>query len=391
MIERVEHPGKELFSPARRVGELLAQKLRKDPHFYFFSPDETTSNKLDAVFDIQARAWGNLEKKSWDLPESENGHIIEMLSENVLFSVMTGHLTNGEQAMMGSYEAFFSVITAQILQQIKFIKQTKRAEWREPLPAVNLLSTSTCWRQDHNGFTHQSPALIAQLLSLPSNLANCIFPVDDVAAEAAFNFMLESKSVVNLTTFNKNDAPRYIDSNHAKFQFDNGGASIYQFVSDKNPDIVFTAAGDIPTRETLEAIKILREDLPILKMRFVGINALSYRAIGTTNNKLSQKKFNEMFTSVCPIIANFHSYPETLENILENYTERRRLRVHGFNEEGSTTTPFEMLRRNAASRYDLAIDVASALGRTKLVKKYCDILDMNHRYAIEHGEDLIKI
>ena len=390
MIERVEHPGKELFSPARRVGELLAQKLRKDPHFYFFSPDETTSNKLDAVFDVQARAWGNLEKKSWDLPESENGHIIEMLSENVLFSVMTGHLTNGEQAMMGSYEAFFSVITAQVLQQIKFIKQTKRAEWREPLPAVNLLSTSTCWRQDHNGFTHQSPALIAQLLSLPSNLANCIFPVDDVAAEVAFNFMLESKNVVNLTTFNKNDAPRYIDSNHAKFQFDNGGASIYQFASDKNPDIVFTAAGDIPTRETLEAIKILREDLPILKMRFVGINALSYRAIGTTDNKLSQEKFNEMFTNVCPIIANFHSYPETLENILENYTERRRLRVHGFNEEGSTTTPFEMLRRNAASRYDLAIDVAEILGRTKLVEKYRDILDMNHQYVVEHGEDLIK-
>ena len=390
MIERVEHPGKELFSPARRVGELLAQKLREDPHFYFFSPDETTSNKLDAVFDVQERAWGNLEKKSWDLPESENGHIVEMLSENVLFSVMTGHLTNGEQAMMGSYEAFFSVITAQILQQIKFIKQTKRVRWREPLPAVNLLSTSTCWRQDHNGFTHQSPALIAQLLSLPSNLANCIFPVDDVAAEAAFNFMLESKNVVNLTTFNKNDAPRYIDYNHAKFQFDNGGASIYQFASDKKPDIVFTAAGDIPTRETLEAIKILREDLPILKMRFVGINALSYRAIGTTNNKLSQEKFNEMFTNACPIIANFHSYPETLENILENYTERRRLRVHGFNEEGSTTTPFEMLRRNAASRYDLAIDVAEILGRTKLIEKYRDILDMNHRYAVEHGEDLIK-
>ena len=391
MIERVEHPGKELFSPARKIGELLAQKLREDPHFYFFSPDETTSNKLDAVFDVQERAWGSLEKKSWDLPESENGHIIEMLSENVLFSVMTGHLTNGEQAMMGSYEAFFSVITAQILQQIKFIKQTKQAEWREPLPAVNLLSTSTCWRQDHNGFTHQSPALIAQLLSLPSNLANCIFPVDDVAAEAAFNFMLESKNVVNLTTFNKNDAPRYIDSNHAKFQFDNGGASIYQFASDKNPDIVFTAAGDIATRETLEAIKILREDLPILKMRFVGINALSYRAIGTTDNKLSQEKFNEMFTDTCPIMANFHSYPETLENILENYTERRRLRVHGFNEEGSTTTPFEMLRRNAASRYDLAIDVASALGRTKLVEKYRDVLDMNHRYTVEHGEDLIKI
>ena len=312
-----------------------------------------------------------------------------MLSENVLFSVMTGHLMNGEPAMMGSYEAFFPIITAQLLQQIKFIKQSRGATWRSDLPAVNLLSTSTCWRQDHNGYTHQSPALISTLLSLPSNLANCIFPVDDVAAEEAFNFMLESKNVVNLTTFNKIDEPRYIDSHHAKFLFDNGGASIYGFASDENPDFVFAAAGDIPTKETLEAIKILREDLPELKFRFVGINALSYRAIGTTDNKLSKEKFYELFTERKPIIANFHGYPETLENILENYTERGRLRVHGYNEEGSTTTPFEMLRRNRASRYDLAIDVASVRGKADLVEKYYDMMNQNHDYAVENGIDLI--
>lgn len=184
--------------------------------------------------------------------------------------------------------------------------------------------------------------------------------------------------------------PRYIDSHHAKFQFENGGASVYRFISDEDPDIVLAAAGDIPTRETIEAIKILREDLPALKMRFVGINALSYRAIGTTENKLTREKFMELFTESNPIVANFHGYPETLENILENYTERRRLRVHGFNEEGSTTTPFEMLRRNAASRYDLAIDVAEVLGRTKLAEKYKEILERNHEHAVKYGEDLIK-
>ena len=315
-----------------------------------------------------------------------------MLSENVLFSTMTGHLLNGERAMMASYEAFFSIITSQILQHIKFMKQAKGVKFRGDLPAVNLLSTSTCWRQDHNGFTHQSPALISQLLALPSNMANCIFPVDDVAAEEAFNFMLKSKNVVNLTTFNKSEIPRYIDSYHAKFLFDNGGASIYQFTSDKEaePDFVLTAAGDIPTRESLEAIRILREDLPDIKLRFVGINALSYRAIGTTDNKLSREKFIELFTEKCPILANFHGYPETLETILENYTDRRRLRVHGFNEEGSTTTPFEMLRKNMASRYNLAMDVAVALGRDKLAEKYRDILENNHRYAVKYGQDLIK-
>lgn len=390
MIDRVDRPGLEYYSPAKRIGELLARELVKNPRFYFFSPDETTSNRFDEVFEVEKRAWG-LKADENDLPEGPDGRIIELLSENVLFSVMTGHLTNGEQAMMGSYEAFYSVITSQILQHIKFMKRSAEIRWRGEMPAVNLLSTSTCWRQDHNGFTHQSPALISQLLSLPSNLANCIFPVDDVAAEEAFNFMLNSRGVVNLTTFNKIEEPRYIDSHHAKFLFDNGGASIYQFASDEEePDFVLTAAGDIATREALEAVRILREDLPDIKLRFVGINALSYRAIGTVDNKLSREKFNELFTEKCPILANFHGYPETLETILENYTDRRRLRVHGFNDEGSTTTPFEMLRRNMASRYNLAMDVAKALGRDKLAEKYRDILENNHRYAVKYGQDLIK-
>ncbi len=388
-VEFVPEPGKEKFSSAEKIGELLANEFKRDPHFYFFSPDETTSNRFDKVFEVEKRAWA-LKTENWDLPESENGRIIEMLAENVLFSLMTGHLMNGEQAMMGSYEAFFSIITAQLLQQMKFIKQAKRVAWREALPAVNLLSTSTCWRQDHNGFTHQSPALISTLLSVPSNLANCLFPVDDVAAEENFHFMLNSRNVVNLTTFNKNEMPRYIDSHHANFQFVNGGASIFEFISDKNPDYVLTAAGDIVTHETIEAIKILKEDLPKVRIRFVGINALSYRAIGTTRNKLSREKFLEMFTKDKPILANFHGYPETLENILENYTERRRLRVHGFNEEGSTTTPFEMLRKNMASRYDLAIDIAKVEKREDLVSKYQAILEQNHLHALEYGEDLIK-
>ena len=380
----------EMYSPAKAFGKLLAEEFKKNPSFYFFSPDETTSNKFDQIFNVEKRAWAILEQKEWDLPESADGRIIEILSENVLFSVMTGHLNNGEQAMMGSYEAFYSVVASQILQQIKFIKQSKLVPWREPMPAVNLLSTSTCWRQDHNGFTHQSPALISTLLTSPSNLANCIFPVDDVAAEETYHFMMNSRDVVNLTTFNKVDEPRYIDHDHAKFQFDNGGASIFGFASENNPDFILTAAGDIPTHEALEAIDILKSDMPNIRFRFVGINALSYRAIGTTENKLSKEKFDEMFTTDKYIIANFHGYPETLETILENYADRWRIRVHGFIEEGSTTTPFEMLRRNGASRYDLAIDIATICGRVDLVMKYQKVLEENHAHAVNFGEDLIK-
>ena len=377
-----------LYSPAKRIGELLAAEFKKNPHFYFFSPDETTSNKFDQIFNVEKRAWA-MPTKTWDLPEGEDGRIVEMLSENVLFSVMTGHLMNGEPAMMGSYEAFFPIITAQLLQQIKFIKQAKEVSWRAPMPAANLLSTSTCWRQDHNGYTHQSPALISTLLSVPSNLANCIFPIDDVAAEVTYNFMINSTNVVNLATFNKIDEPRYLNKEQAEQEIKDG-ATIYEFISDPEPDIVFTAAGDLVAKEMVEAIKILKEDLPEVKIRLVYINSLSYRAIGTTENKLSAEKFAEMFTKDKPIIANFHGYPETLENILENYTIRGRLRVHGYNEEGSTTTPFEMLRRNVASRYDITTDVAKLYDRDDLILKYQETLAKNHAYALEHGEDMIK-
>ena len=375
-----------LYSPAKKIGELLAKEFKKNSHFYFFSPDETTSNKFDQVFEVEKRAW-NMPIKTWDLPESPDGRIVEMLSENVLFSVMTGHLMNGEPAMMGSYEAFFPIITAQLLQQMKFIKQSKEVEWREPMPAVNLLSTSTCWRQDHNGYTHQSPALISTLLSVPSNLANCIFPIDDVAAEVAYDFMMNSTNVVNLTTFNKIDEPSYLDKVQAEKAMQDG-AVILEDVSE--PDIIFAAAGDLVTKEMIEAAKIIKKDFPELKIRFVYINTLSYRAIGKTSNKLGQEKFNQFFTADKPIIANFHGYPATLEGILENYTYKGRLRVHGFCEEGSTTTPFEMLRRNAASRYDIAIDVAKLYRRNDLVQKYQKAIDDNHAYAIEHGEDMVE-
>jgi len=375
-------------SSAKRIGELLKQEMINDPHFYFFSPDETTSNKFTAMYDVESRAW-DLPVKEWDLPESPKGRIVEMLSENVLFSTMMGHLMNGEQAMMGSYESFFPIVASQLLQQIKFIKQSKAVEWRPSLPAVNLLSTSVCWRQDHNGFTHQSPALISTLLSVPSDLVNCIFPPDATVADAAFKFMLASRDVVNFTTFDKNELPVYFDEQIAGSLFEGTGAIIYEPLSDDDPDFILAAAGDIATREAMEAVKILKQDLPGLKIRLVIINALSYRAIGTTEHKMTREQFNEMFTANCPIVASFHGYPAALETIFEKYTDSWRLRVHGFSEEGSTTTPFEMLRKNASTRFDLAIDVAKALKFDQLVEKYRRALSDNHAHAIEFGEDLI--
>lgn len=398
--DKIENPGAESFSPARQIGKLLALEMQKDPHLYLFSPDETTSNRLDAVYDVSARAF--LEDiKIWDLPESAKGRIIELLSENTLFAMQAGHvLGNKEQAFMTSYEAFFQIISSQILQHLKFLKQVEEADWRkdaegnsEYFPAMNLLSTSTCWRQDHNGFSHQSPALISTLLAVPSGRVNCLFPVDDVAATAAFDFMLSSSNVVNLTTFNKSPEPRWIDKNHARFQLENGGASVLGFASNcddfAEPDYVFTGAGDIAMREVIYATKILNEDLPEVKIRTVNIAALSYNQIGTTKNPLSFETFTHYFGQRNAIVANFHGYPETLKSILMHYTDPIRIRAHGFSEQGSTTTPFEMLALNHASRYDLALEVVRDLNREDLVVKYESLIGLNRQHAKELGTDIL--
>lgn len=437
MPERLANPGGERFSPAVQIGELLRKEMISDKTLYLFSPDETTSNKLDAVYKEQARAWV-MPTKAWDLPESANGRIVELLSENVLFSTMVGHILGSkEPAFMTSYESFFEIIASQLIQHLKFLKQVDETEWRKKsktveigqatiggkdvevvaevgrdekadyFPAVNLLSTSTCWRQDHNGFSHQSPALISTLLNVPSNYVNCLFPVDDVAATATFDFMLSSHNVVNLTTFNKTEEPRWIDRNHAKFQLENGGASIFGFASDgdeplygeelrggtnvNQPDLIFTAAGDIATRETLAAIRMIREDTLGVRVRFVGIAALTHGAIGTTECKLSQKTFDAYFGQSLPIVANFHGYAETLKSILGNYTDARRVHAHGFSENGSTTTPLEMLRMNGVSRFDIAADAAETIGRSDLAMKYRGQAAANAAFARESGEDSLEL
>ena len=388
-IPQLDRPGQTLSSSAQVFGALIKQELKSNPNFYLFSPDETTSNRLSAVYETAARAWANLPTLAQDLPSSVDGHIIELLSENVLFATMQGHLFAAKPAIMTSYEAFFAIITSQIIQHLKFLDQSIKTSWRPAYPAANLLSTSTCWRQDHNGFSHQSPALISTLLAHPGQNVNCLFPVDDVAAHAAYRFMLSSQNVVNLTTFNKIKQPRWLDSHQARQELKNG-ASIFKFISDENPDIIFTAAGDIPVRESIYAMQLLRHSLPNLKLRFVNLAALTHNAIGTTNSKLDQSTFDQYFGTTQPIIANFHAYPDTLKQILSNYTDPSRITAHGFIEQGSTTTPFEMLSLNQTSRYHLAISAAKLLNQPDLITSYQNILKQNSIYAQKHGVDRVS-
>ena len=382
----IEYPGEDGCSIAKTFGEGLRTEMEKHDDFYFFSPDETTSNRLSEVYVASDRAWMR-DVEPWDMHLSKDGRVIEMLSENVLFAVLAGHILSGGRGCMTSYEAFLPIISSQLDQHLKFLKQAKEASWRPRYQALNILSTS-CWqRQDHNGFTHQNPAIISNLLTKPSNEVNCLFPIDDVAGVATWEFMTRSKDVVNLTTYNKNETPRWIDINHARFQLTNGGASIFQFASDDNPEIIVCGIGDIPTTEALEGIKLAKQEAPELRVRYVGVAALSYGAIGTTENKLRPNDFNDYFTPDKPIIINFHGYTETAFSIFSHYASPYRLDIHGYEDQGSTTSPMDELARNHCSRYDIAASILERSGRYGFMHKYQDIVLENARYASQFGID----
>lgn len=386
LLTEIANPGAEKCNIARAFGGFLYDEFQKTKDFYFFSPDETTSNKLAQVYDATDRAWMR-EIKPWDKALSDDGRVVELLSENTLFAVLAGHILSGGHGVLASYESFLPIVSSQLDQHLKFLKQSKEVDWRPPYAALNIISTS-CWqRQDHNGYTHQNPSLLTSALAKPCNLVNCLFPIDDISAAAAWEFMQKSENVVNITTYNKLDCPRWIDINHARFQYDNGGASIFGFASDDNPEVIVSAVGDIPTNESLEAIKLVKNELPELRVRFVGIAALSYGAIGTTENKLSQTTFYEYFTTDKPIVVNFHGYADTMKAILANYTDLRRVSVHGYEDQGSTTTPIDELSRNNCSRFELAADIATRAGRGDIADHFRQQAAQNAEYAVLYGLD----
>jgi xylulose-5-phosphate/fructose-6-phosphate phosphoketolase len=414
-IPEVYDIGREKFSSARRIGEWLqayAAENASEKDVRLFSPDETNSNKLDAIFAGTNRAWQR-EILASDESLAPNGRVVEILSENTLFSLAMGYSLTGRQPFFTSYEAFLPIVASQADQYMKFL--TGKAEENAPVsklvapkkasgraaefPAINVLSTSVGWRQDHNGYSHQNPSFMSGLLVKPSKKANCYFPIDDVAAAAAMEDAVSRKNAINLITFDKNDNPRFIDSNHAEFQLRNGGLSVFEFASNARPAIVCTGCGDIVSREMLYAMQIVREYFSGLSMRFVGIGALSHGAFGTVENPASQELFDRYFGKKTPVVAAFHGYAETLGAIFAHYTNPRRVLMRGYEEKGSTTTPLDMLMLNRISRYDLALDILKVAISFDIVEKEVaataarDLLgelSAAGKYIIKHGEDREK-
>jgi xylulose-5-phosphate/fructose-6-phosphate phosphoketolase len=394
-------PGTIGSSSMRRAGLFLEETLRRNPEsFRFMSPDETYSNKLDAVFNATKRGW-MLPIKSWDKDLAPDGRVLEMLSEHNLQGLTQGYVITGRHAVFASYEAFIQVIASMVDQYAKFLHQARNIDWRGDVPSLNYILTSSGWRQEHNGFSHQNPGFIDDVLQRQGDVANVFFPADGNSTLAVLEKTLSSTNNINVIVAGKTQEPRWLTPELAKKNLQSGVMQ-WDFASDDDPHVVLTAAGDYLTTESLAAIDIVKSDFPDGRLRFVNIMSLSSCGLGTTETCLTVEGFNLLFTPDKPVVCNFHGYPQTLKSILFDYihSSPQRFSIHGYIESGSTTTPFDMHVRNKTDRYHIAIDVVDKLSSTgaiphdmaaNLIKKYQHKLAANTEYIKIHGVDLDEI
>jgi xylulose-5-phosphate/fructose-6-phosphate phosphoketolase len=368
-------------------------------NFRFMSPDETYSNKLDAIFKNTARAW-NWPHETWDKDMSSDGRAMEMLSEHNLQGLTQGYILTGRHAVFASYEAFVQVVASMMDQYAKFLKHTFDFPWRGTFPSFNYILTSSGWRQDHNGFSHQNPGFIDGVLQRHGDFVDVYFPADVNSTLVAMERMLSSTKKINVIVAGKTIEPQWLTPQLARRQMQTG-LMIWDFASDDNPDVVLAGIGDYPTKETLAAIDLAKTEMPNIRLRFVNVSSLTARGFGQGKNYIDEAEFNRHFTTDKPVIINFHGYPETMKSILFNYaTNATRFDIRGYIECGSTTTPFDMHVRNKTSRYHLVIAIFENLmkigqidyeeGR-KIIEKYQQKINVNTEYIKENGLDMPEI
>ncbi len=393
--------GIAVASSMKQVGLYLGEVMkanREQGNFSLFSPDETYSNKLDAVFKETTRSF-NWPRKPWDKDLAPGGHVYEMLSENTLQGMMQGYILTGRHGVLASYEAFVQVITSMVDQYAKYLRICIELPWRGDCPSANYILTSSSWRQDHNGFSHQNPGFISDMLSRHGDFIHAYFPADANSSVLVMQHCLASKNSINLIAAGKTDEPLWLTPDEAKEELKHG-LSIWKFASDEDPEIVIAAAGSYVVKEALAAIDIAKNEYPTLRARFVNVLEFSaLNGIGGTDCEPPRPHFHEFFTQDKPVIFNFHGYPEAVKAILfdnphESYPNR--FHVHGYSESGSTTTPFDMMVRNQTSRYHLVIDIFNTLAERDwiardfgagIVAKYEEKLRQHRAYIIEHGMD----
>ncbi|MEK6888564.1 MAG: phosphoketolase family protein [Nanoarchaeota archaeon] len=374
----------------KMAGDYLNEVFKlneENKNFRMVSPDETYSNKLDSIFNSTGRAF-TMPIKSWDKNIGENGRVIEMLSEHSLQGLAQGYILTGRHCVFASYEAFIEIISSMADQYAKFLKASKEIKWRKGVSSMNYILTSSGWRQEHNGFSHQNPSFIGNLLEKYGCDIRVYFPADGNSTLAVLEECLKSKDRINVIVAGKTVEPIWLSEKEAKKELKDG-IMIWEFASDKNPDIVFASAGDYLTKEMMAAVDYLRKELPGTRIRTVNVIELTSIGIGNKDNKIDFEKY---FTKDKPVIFNYHGYPDDVKEILIDEKECGRFKIHGYRENGSTTTPFDMHVRNGTSRFHLILEAVQMLRQRKAIdeKKAERIIKEFESKLTEHKEYIIK-
>ena len=392
-------PGAVTAEATRVQGRMIREVIRRNPeNFRIFSPDETTSNRWDAVFDVTDRCSAAAIVSSDD-HVSPCGRVMEMLSEHQCEGWLEGYLLTGRHGFFPCYEAFIHIVDSMFNQHAKWLKVSRGIAWRQPIASLNYLLTSHVWRQDHNGFSHQDPGFIDHVVTKTADVIRVYLPPDANTLLSVTDHCLRSRDYVNVVIAGKHPAPQWLSIDAATAHCA-AGIGTWSWASrhhEDEPDIVMACCGDVPTQETIAAVQLLEAHLPNLKVRVVNvIDLMKLQLQGEHPHALSDVEFDDLFTCDKPIIFAFHGYPGLVHRLTYRRTNQRNLIVHGYRDEGTTTTPFDLVVMNELDRIHLALSAIASLpslGRRGSAAKasFLAKLAAHKRYVDVHGEDMPEI
>ena len=398
---KVSKPGTETAESTRVLGQLLRDVMRLNAdtkNFRVFGPDETASNRLDALYEATDKTFMEPTLNT-DEHLSPNGRVMEVLSEHMCQGWLEGYLLTGRHGFFSCYEAFIHIVDSMFNQHAKWLKVTRGIPWRRPIASLNYLLTSHVWRQDHNGFTHQDPGFIDHVVNKKADAVRVYLPPDANTLLSVADHCLRSRNYVNVIVAGKQPELQWLDMK-AAIEHCTAGLGIWEWASNDQgtePDAVMACAGDVPTLETLAAVEVLRKNFPDIKIRVVNVvDLMTLQTSLEHPHGISDREFDSIFTTDKPVIFAYHGYPTLIHRLTYKRTNHDNFHVHGYREEGTTTTPFDMTVLNELDRFHLASDVVDRVARLRPVNAHFKQMLRNKlvehkQYICEHGDDLPEI
>ncbi|MBC7291476.1 MAG: phosphoketolase family protein [Actinotalea sp.] len=396
----VEAPGATIAEATKVLGEWLARVVEANPdNFRIVGPDETASNRLQAVFGVTDKAW-NAELLPGDDNLARAGRVLEMLSEHQCQGWLEGYLLTGRHGLFSCYEAFIHIVDSMFNQHAKWLKVTREIPWRRPIASLNYLLTSHVWRQDHNGFSHQDPGFIDHVVNKKAEIVRVYLPPDANTLLVTYDHCLRSRDLVNVVVAGKQPGPTFLTMDEAVAHCARG-VGIWEWAGTEergeDPDVVLGCAGDVPTLEVLAAADLLRRHLPDLNVRVVNVvDLMRLQDEREHPHGLSDREFDTIFTPDKPILFAYHGYPWLIHRLTYRRTGHHNLHVRGYKEEGTTTTPFDMVMLNDLDRYRLVMDVIDRVPHlgtraAELRQEMADARLRARQWTREHGEDIPEV